>query len=440
MNFKKLKIPISLKNNYFLLLILPYVIYTIPNIFMSSINNSRNLTIYLLILFILNYLFNKINCNIIKIIITNIIVVTFYSPIILPLFSKVSILLAIKLRYLFLFFIALINLLFFVFYKKRLLLQTYILYYLVILNILVSINTFKIITNNKNKIYNTNKIISERIVTSDSSILLIILDEYASPIELDKLNRNLSNHTFSKKLMSSGWKVNKSFYSHETKTIKSISSLFNLNLSQNPNFIKKNFKFCEPYFINTTLISSLATKEVNFINWGIFNINYHKAISNDIYPFPITFNELFFSNSIVNILIYNFNNYNERPVNKHNIKIFNFFENYIIPPHSFVYSHLLMPHAPFDFYSEFRYDNNISYDSNYINYWHFTNKKLSKYLTHIKRNNPNLKIILTGDHGYRDNEMINSNYTFAAFWGFTSNELKDIHSVQDIGKLISISF
>jgi hypothetical protein len=336
------------------------------------------------------------------------------------------------------------NISLFLLHKKYPFFSIFFIKYLLILNILISINTlYLLISNiNSNKIYNPiDKNYRNRTI-SDASILLIILDEYGSAFEIDKLKHNTGNYSFSRKLKSEGWIVKDSFYSYETKTIKSISSLFNLNLSNNSDFTKKNYKYCDVFLKNTTLISNLDFKNIDFINWGIFNINEHTPVSIDIYPFPNNFSELFFSNTILSILLNNFNhnNLNEKLSYSHNNKIFNLLENNIIPQSTFIYCHLMMPHAPFEFKSEFKYDYNKSYDYNYSNYWTFTNSKLSESLIYLKRNNPKLKIIITGDHGYRDNVGINPNYTFGAFYGFSSNELKYIKSVQDVGKLIFYSF
>lgn len=442
--FKISNFSINLKNNLFLLLILPYVIYTLPTLLLSDLSNKIYLCFILFIAFILNYFFQMINNKYIKVIIINLIVIIFYSLLILPFLSKLSMYFMIKVRYFFVFFLVLLNLLLFLLHKKYHFFSIIFIKYLFILNILLLISSLYLYKSNmsNNKIdIPIDKNFGNRII-SDASILLIILDEYGSPFEINKLKHNTRNYSFSKKVKSEGWIVKDSFYSYETKTIKSISSLFNLNLSNNNEFKKRNYKYCDIFLKNTTLISNLELKNVDFINWGIFKINEHTPVSIDIYPFPKNFSELFFSNTILSFLLnnFNYNNLNEKPSYYHNNKIFNLFENFIIPQRKFIYSHLLMPHAPFDFNSEFKYDYTKSYDYNYINYWNFTNIKLTESLIHLKRNNPRLKIIITGDHGYRDNISINSNYTFGAFYGFSSNELKYINSVQDIGKLIFYSF
>ena len=51
-----------------------------------------------------------------------------------------------------------------------------------------------------------------------------------------------------------------------------------------------------------------------------------------------------------------------------------------------------------------------------------------------------LKIIITGDHGFRSDPQINPYNTFAAFYGFEKNEIDQLKSVQDIGKLIADNF
>jgi len=441
--YRIIKFPINLRNHLFLLLILPYVIYTLPSVLLSDFNNNIYLFLILFILFILNYFFKLINNKLIKVLIINLILIFFYGLLILPFFSKLSIHFLIKVKYIFVFFLFLLNFLYF-FLNRIKLFSIIFIKYLFILNILLLISSFYLYRSNITNIKIDNTIDKKYTnnTISDASILLIVLDEYGSPYEIDKIKPNKRSYSFSKKLKSEGWIVKDSFYSYETKTIKSISSMFNLNLSNNFDFNKRNYKYCDIYFKNTTLINNLEFKNVDFINWSIFEINGYSPISKDVYPFPKNFSELFFSNTILRILLnkMKYNNLNEKRGYLHNNKVFILLENFIVPQRKIVYAHLLMPHAPFEFNSEFKYDVNKSYDYNYTNYWNFTNTKLYESLIILKRNNPNLRIIITGDHGYRDNNRINPNYTFGAFYGFSSRELKYINSVQDVGKLILYSF
>ena len=69
-------------------------------------------------------------------------------------------------------------------------------------------------------------------------ILLIVSDEYASPDGLYQIYKDSSLYEFSNHLSKNGWITKNSFYSYETSTIHSLSSLFNFNLSQTSEILK----------------------------------------------------------------------------------------------------------------------------------------------------------------------------------------------------------
>ena len=96
----------------------------------------------------------------------------------------------------------------------------------------------------------------------------------------------------------------------------------------------------------------------------------------------------------------------------------------------------LMPHPPFEFGKEFKYKSNNLI--NYIEFWKFTNLKILPLLKSLSQKN--IKIILTGDHGYRNDNKINPKLTFAAFWGFSEKSIKEVLTVQDIGSLVCNQF
>ena len=51
-----------------------------------------------------------------------------------------------------------------------------------------------------------------------------------------------------------------------------------------------------------------------------------------------------------------------------------------------------------------------------------------------------MKIIITGDHGYRNVSKLNPNHTFLALYGFDDINISEIKTVQDIGSLINCNF
>ena len=107
-------------------------------------------------------------------------------------------------------------------------------------------------------------------------------------------------------------------------------------------------------------------------------------------------------------------------------------------PQTFVYAHLYMPHDPMQFNPDFSL-RPISNINDYKAYWNFTNQKLNPLLTSLIKENK-YRIILTGDHGCRNDKRINPHYTFTAFYGFNKKSIDRIQSVQDLGSLINGSF
>lgn len=102
---------------------------------------------------------------------------------------------------------------------------------------------------------------------------------------------------------------------------------------------------------------------------------------------------------------------------------------------SFTYAHLLMPHAPFKLYDEFSSSKEEKTES-YIDYWHFTNRKIEQLLEQLKYKN-RYRIIIAGDHGYRYSKELNGSDTYAAFYGFQEGDIEKIKCVQDLGFLIN---
>ena len=93
-----------------------------------------------------------------------------------------------------------------------------------------------------------------------------------------------------------------------------------------------------------------------------------------------------------------------------------------------------MPHFPYTYKGEFNNRSNKNTNT-YFEFWKFTNNKLEIFLNELVKSNK-FRIILSGDHGFRGESRINPNNTFAAFYGFSKQDLNSIRSVQDLGNLI----
>ena len=284
---------------------------------------------------------------------------------------------------------------------------------------------------------------------NDKPILLIVMDEYSSPDELYKILKDSAVYNFSNSLKKTGWEVRNSSYTYESSTIHSISSLFNFNLSKDSSYWKQNVEsIISKKMMKSVLLDSLTVKGVVFNNYGIFHMGSTEPLT-QLYLYPTSFSEHFLirtaffrgKNRTTNFnLKFLFSSYGNTL--NHNKYILNILPNKIKQnkiAKSFAYIHLFMPHAPLFFEASFPLKNDINFD-NYFLFWKFTNNKMVSFLDTISKQGE-YRIILTGDHGFRQNEhKENYNYSFTAFKGFDSTSLKQIQSIQDIGLLINAGF
>ncbi|MTK52791.1 sulfatase-like hydrolase/transferase [Paludibacter sp.] len=273
--------------------------------------------------------------------------------------------------------------------------------------------------------------------------ILIITDEYNSPDGLVKIFKDSSLYYFSNNLKKKGWIVKNHFFSHEISTISSLSSLFNFNLSNEKNFSKMSINVIgTEKLIKCTLADSLSKKNTSIINYGIFDFGKSKPINRLFYIYPKTFTELLVNKTIypaiqgrpLSLEALSFN-----PVEHHNKYILNTLIDTLranLQKKQFVYVHLLMPHGPMVFSPIIKFKDQDNNPKHYLAYWKFTNIKLSSLLNVIASLHK-YRIILTGDHGYRGCPSIDPHYTFTAFYGFDKNDIKKLHSVQDLGSLIN---
>ena len=272
-------------------------------------------------------------------------------------------------------------------------------------------------------------------------IILIILDEYSSPSELYKITKDSALFDFTKNLQKNNWIVKLKSFSYETSTIHSLCSLFNYNLSTNNSFSKLTANSLSEFLLEPILIKELKANRIKVVNLGIFDLMSIKPLSR-LYFYPQNFTELIFQYSSFYTIItktnkLNLNSYkiDDYPMANHNKWMYDNLTDSLnkIKQYSFIYSHFYMPHAPFYFFNEFN-SNHKNTTLKYIEYWKFTNKKLLPILRKLEGN---YRIIITGDHGYRGNRNINPHLTYSSFYGFSSNDLAKIKSVQDLGIIIN---
>jgi hypothetical protein len=279
-------------------------------------------------------------------------------------------------------------------------------------------------------------------------IILIISDEYTSPSDLYKVYKDSSVYQFSNELASKGWITKDIFYSYETSTIHSLSSLFNFNLSKNKQYGKEELvNIGATRLAHASIADSLEKKQVGIINFGIFHIGKHPYL-NRLYLYPTSFIEDILMRTVYYTALANTGNLNKSglanlyyPMEAHNKYIFNHLVdtlNTLTNTKTFIYTHLFMPHSPMQYMPDFsiRKEKNLK---NYKDYWNFTNQKLNILLTELIKDK-RYRIIITGDHGYRSDKRIDPNYTFSAFYGFNQESIDKINSVQDLGSLINGGF
>ncbi len=297
------------------------------------------------------------------------------------------------------------------------------------------------INQNKDFIKIENKISLglENSINVKKPIILIIMDGYVAPDNLYNHYKDSNIFKFSNSLIENDWTTFNTFNSDEKTTLVSISSIFNYNLVlKNKWDISSSFWGQKLY--KSKLYDSLKTHNYKFYNYGIFDIGSTEMFSPIYYyTYPTTFFGQILDKSLFNLKhIHNNNSGLEIKQTKHNLWILDSLSNNIKKNdnQSFYYVHLLMPHEPYKYGKE--YDKEYSDKTkNYFEYWKFTNTKLSKLLTELTKNQ-DVRIIITGDHGYDDlSKEIKANNTFTAFYGFDKEDISKIKTVQDIGFLIN---
>ena len=345
------------------------------------------------------------------------------------------------------FSLAFFALLIFILRKKALNFQ-YLNVFLILLGVITFFNS---ITNSRSKGKQVFKSNFTHINLKNSPvkpILLIITDEYTSPDDLYQIYKYKSIYQFSNELNNNGWITKNRFYSYETSTIHSLSSLFNFNLSKKNQYHNEEIRNIGlTKLVHASIADSLEKKKVEIVNFGIFHLGKHPYL-NRLYPYPTSFIDDIMMQTIYYTIQFNTGNLSKSgftssyyPMETHNKYIFNHLAdtlNTLTNNKTFAYIHLFMPHSPMQYMPNFpiRTANNIL---NYKAYWDFTNHKLNTLLTELIRGNK-YRIILTGDHGYRSEKRINPHYTFCAFYGFNLESIDKINSVQDLGSLINGGF
>lgn len=281
----------------------------------------------------------------------------------------------------------------------------------------------------------------------NKSILLLILDEYHSPDDLFRVTKDSSIYNFSSTLEKNGWKINTSFYSKEIFTVPSLSSMFNYNLSYDTSFRSLGENINNELFSKSLLFSDLLHKNIKVKNWGVLNFGSTKPPFSNKTPKKLNSISIrFIQSTALNLIWSNTNKFNPNgfqhsyfPSTKHNIHLIKNLNDSLNGnmPNYFIYSHLSMPHTPFYYPRYFNFSKtNLK---NYISFLKFTNSLIENKLLEFSSSN-NIKIIVSGDHGFRHDSRLNKNKTFLALYGFDNLNINEIKNVQDLGSLINSNF
>lgn len=275
-------------------------------------------------------------------------------------------------------------------------------------------------------------------------VVLIVLDEYASPNELYKYKQDNSLFAFSEKLENSGWIIQPQQKSNHLKTANSLASLFNYNYSTSDKQIPLTFALAQ--LKQAKLIKELELRGVSIYNYGIFDLGNSPAFTKLYFYEKEAFERNFLKQVLAGSmfrLLYGIENEDQ---NKHNQFLINHAFQQISETKqmkAFYYVHLLMPHLPFEYAGKQKYITKSTLNSvdNYIPYYQFTNKLVYAELIKPLVNTKAFKVIVTGDHGYRwDRSSINPYLTMTAYYGFTKDQTQQVKSVQDLGILIYASY
>ena len=296
------------------------------------------------------------------------------------------------------------------------------------------------ITNNK---FSSHFLSIKRAYTKP--VILIILDEYSSPNELARYTGDTKPLQFSRQLQAAGWMVSNSSISKHKATVNSLASLFNYNINLTDETLEAPTAI--RLLRQSQLLADLEKKGITCYNGGIFDVGKTKAFTKIYYyekeDKQPSFIEHLFSKSMFSLFYLltpdaKQSLHNRSIVEQSAAKI-----NRQTQPQSFIYLHLLMPHAPLSYtgsnsYKPSPYSNKVS---NYLDYWHFTNQIVLKKLLTPLIKSQKFKIILTGDHGYRFYPaQINPYLTMTAYYGFPKGQIDQVKTVQDLGSLIYASY
>lgn len=287
-------------------------------------------------------------------------------------------------------------------------------------------------------------------------VIFILLDGLSSAKEVYKHSNDSLSYEFGLALEKMGFMQFDDIKSLSSHTKYSLPSMFNFNLhnSEIVKIIDKdttegfkksiiNKKFMS-LFEDNLLVDSLLNKNIEVNSFGL--IDFRKAkkslFKNFVWQSTFELNSEFdFFGGLIQRTAYGYYlkkklwGENYYPFRKQAVEKFKSFQP---QKNNFYYFHFLFPHSPFVFESEYEKRNYESEIDEYIAFRLFSLRKMQKLLNNKKLNDA--RIIIIGDHGYRNDPRINKFSTSLYLKGYDGININDDFTAQDIGFLINASF
>ena len=296
----------------------------------------------------------------------------------------------------------------------------------------------------------------DNVLVDDSPVIFIILDELSSSQEIYNYTKDSIDFNFDIKLNQIGFKTFSVFNSLSVKTTLSLPSIFNFNLHKS----KETFlyeedvfnsysdrkliynKFTESYRKND-LVDSLEKKGVKITSFGHLNFDGHKKTLNNHLLNKVTDQKnVNIIDKVLSITFYGFIDKKIQGTDKIfwevNKEVLSNLNSLSPDKNNFYFFHLYAPHYPYSYFDEHNKDESLGDLDNHILFKRFILNKLLDVLSNSKFNNS--RIIITGDHGYRFDPIIDKTKTSLYIKGY--DNIKNVNNfvVQDLGYLINSSF
>ncbi|MDC1218026.1 hypothetical protein N8131_07945 [Flavobacteriaceae bacterium] len=314
-----------------------------------------------------------------------------------------------------------------------------------------SINSYKERLRQSSSDFNFDNVEGE-----DSPVIFIILDELSSSQEVYNYTKDSIDFNFDKKLNQIGFQTFSVFNSLSVKTTLSLPSIFNFNLHNS----KETFlyeedvfngysnrkliynKFTESYRKNA-LVDSLEKKGVKVTSYGHLSFDGHeKTLNNHLLNKATDQINMNIIDKVLATTLYGFIDKKiqgpEKPYWDINKDVLSKLSSISPDKNNFYFFHFYAPHWPFSYFDEHYEDESLGDLDNHVLFKRFFLTKLLGVLNDSKFNTS--RIIITGDHGYRGDPIIDKTKTSLYIKGY--DNIKDVNSfvVQDLGYLINSSF